>query len=203
VTPFHHAHSTAVAGWKNISLGNDVFLNNVFAHPLGLSAYDSATEPVRMEGNAYLGGAAPSIHDRLPLRIEDFPVASIFVEAVAGQVFFHSDSPWQSESSACVDSDRLGKSAITGLPFEKPDGSPAVVDQDYFGKPRALAQAGPFVFGDRPTLADICLVPQLGNARRFKVDVSAYPRLLEAEAAALALPAFARAAPQNQPDFEA
>jgi len=145
VTPFHHAHSTAVAGWKNISLGNDVFLNNVFAHPLGLSAYDSATEPVRMEGNAYLGGAAPSIHDRLPLRIEDFPVASIFVEAVAGQVFFHSDSPWQSESSACVDSDRLGKSAITGLPFEKPDGSPAVVDQDYFGKPRALAQAGPFV----------------------------------------------------------
>jgi maleylpyruvate isomerase len=35
------------------------------------------------------------------------------------------------------------------------------------------------------------------------VDVSAYPRLLEAEAAALALPAFARAAPQNQPDFEA
>ncbi|MCA3629597.1 MAG: maleylacetoacetate isomerase [Methylobacterium sp.] len=67
----------------------------------------------------------------------------------------------------------------------------------------ARAQAGPFVFGDRPTLADICLVPQLGNARRFKVDVSAYPRLLEAEAAALALPAFARAAPQNQPDFEA
>ena len=45
-------------------------------------------------------------------------------------------------------------------------------------------EAGPFCFGDRPSLADLCLVPQLGNARRFGVDVSAYPRLLKAEAAA-------------------
>lgn len=61
---------------------------------------------------------------------------------------------------------------------------------------------GPFCFGDAPGLADICLVPQLGNARRFKVDVSAYPRLLAAEAACMALPAFAEAAPDRQPDAE-
>lgn len=65
------------------------------------------------------------------------------------------------------------------------------------------AVPGPFAFGKAPTLADLCLVPQLANARRFKVDVSAYPRLLEAEAAALKLPAFIDALPQNQPDFEA
>lgn len=64
-------------------------------------------------------------------------------------------------------------------------------------------QTGPYCFGDRPTLADICLVPQLGNARRFKVDVSAFPRLLAAEAAAKALPAFADAAPERQADYEA
>jgi maleylpyruvate isomerase len=45
-------------------------------------------------------------------------------------------------------------------------------------------------------------VPQLANARRFGVDVNAYPRLLQAEAAAKAMPAFADAAPDKQPDAE-
>ena len=63
-------------------------------------------------------------------------------------------------------------------------------------------EPGPFCFGAGPTLADICLVPQLANARRFGVDVSAFPRLLRAEAAAKALPAFAGAAPERQPDAE-
>jgi maleylpyruvate isomerase len=63
-------------------------------------------------------------------------------------------------------------------------------------------EAGPFCFGDKPTLADLCLVPQLGNARRFGVDVSAFPRLLQAEAACKAVQAFADAAPDRQPDAE-
>jgi maleylpyruvate isomerase len=63
-------------------------------------------------------------------------------------------------------------------------------------------QAGQFCFGPTPTLADVCLVPQLGNARRFGVDVSRFPRLLTAEAAARALPAFADAVPERQPDRE-
>jgi maleylpyruvate isomerase len=61
---------------------------------------------------------------------------------------------------------------------------------------------GPFCFGAAPTLADICLVPQLGNARRFGVDVTRFPRLLEREAACSELPAFAEAAPGKQPDAE-
>lgn len=64
-------------------------------------------------------------------------------------------------------------------------------------------EPGPFCFGETPTLADLCLVPQMFNARRFAVDVSAFPRLCIAERAALALPAFERALPQNQPDAEA
>jgi len=63
-------------------------------------------------------------------------------------------------------------------------------------------ETGPFCFGAAPTIADLCLVPQLANARRFGVDVAAYPRLLGAEAAAKNLQAFAGAAPERQPDAE-
>src|SRR6267154_5817410 len=63
-------------------------------------------------------------------------------------------------------------------------------------------ESGPFCFGARPTIADLCLVPQLANARRFGVDVNAFPRLLKAEAAAKAMQAFANAAPEKQPDAE-
>ena len=61
---------------------------------------------------------------------------------------------------------------------------------------------GSFCFGDTPSVADICLVPQLGNARRFGVDVNRFPRLLLIEAACLALPAFADAVPSRQQDAE-
>jgi maleylpyruvate isomerase len=63
-------------------------------------------------------------------------------------------------------------------------------------------EAGPFCFGDQPTIADLCLVPQLANARRFGVDLAAFPRLLKAEAATRNIKAFADAAPDRQPDAE-
>lgn len=63
-------------------------------------------------------------------------------------------------------------------------------------------EPGPFCFGVAPSLADICLIPQLFNARRFGVDLSAYPRLLKAEAATQAVAAFADAAPERQHDAE-
>lgn len=59
---------------------------------------------------------------------------------------------------------------------------------------------GPFCFGDTPTLADICLVPQVFSAERFGVDLSAMPRVRDVHAACEALPAFADAHPAKQPD---
>ena len=56
---------------------------------------------------------------------------------------------------------------------------------------------------DHPTLADLCLVPQLYNARRWGLDLSPWPVLTAIEAACLALPAFAAAAPEAQPDADA
>ena len=61
---------------------------------------------------------------------------------------------------------------------------------------------GRFCHGDTPTLADICLVPQLANARRMIIDVGPYPTLTRIEAAAISLPAFVDAAPAKQPDAE-
>jgi maleylacetoacetate isomerase len=62
----------------------------------------------------------------------------------------------------------------------------------------ATPQAGKFLFGNAPTMADICLVPQLYNARRFDVPIGDYPTLLRAEENALQLDAFAAAHPDKQ-----
>lgn len=62
------------------------------------------------------------------------------------------------------------------------------------------AARGDFCFGGAPTLADVYLVPQVESARRFKVDLSRWPRIAAVEAACLRLDAFQRAAPTRQPD---
>jgi len=60
--------------------------------------------------------------------------------------------------------------------------------------------AGDFCVGNHPTIADCCLIPQLTSARRFGVDVAKHSLLLAIEQRCLALPAFANAAPDRQPD---
>jgi len=65
------------------------------------------------------------------------------------------------------------------------------------------AETGRFCHGDQPGMADLCLVPQVFNAERLKVDLAPYPTIRRIVAEARALPAFAQAAPEAQPDFEA
>ncbi len=67
-------------------------------------------------------------------------------------------------------------------------------------KEAATRPTSAFAFGDAPTLADICLVPQMMNARRFKTDLSSFPRLVAFDERARAHPAFIAAAPENQID---
>jgi maleylpyruvate isomerase len=91
-----------------------------------------------------------------------------------------------------------------GLPEEKVTEWAAWTNREGLSACESLIrdEQGPFCFGASPTVADLCLVPQLANARRFGVDVAAFPRLLEAEAAATKMKAFADAAPDRQADAE-
>jgi maleylpyruvate isomerase len=91
-----------------------------------------------------------------------------------------------------------------GLPEEQVTGWAAWANREGLAACETLiaGETGPFCFGDAPTMADLCLVPQFANARRFGVELDAFPRLLKAEAAAKNTKAFADAAPERQPDAE-
>lgn len=66
----------------------------------------------------------------------------------------------------------------------------------------AMIEGGRFCFGDRPSLADICLIPQIFNARRYKIDLSHLKKITAVDKACNELPAFLAAHPSRQPDAE-
>lgn len=85
----------------------------------------------------------------------------------------------------------------------------AIVDEWYaswvkagFEAVEQLLDPGPYAFGAEPGLADICLVPQVFNALRFKVSLDAYPKISSVNSACAKLEAFEKARPENQPDRE-
>jgi maleylpyruvate isomerase len=70
-------------------------------------------------------------------------------------------------------------------------------------EPQLASRAtGRHCLGDAPTLADICLVPQVFNAQRLDIPLDPWPRIAAIHGACLALPAFANAVPDKQPDAE-
>jgi maleylacetoacetate isomerase len=66
----------------------------------------------------------------------------------------------------------------------------------------AMLQPAPYAAGSAVTLADICLVPQVYNARRLKVPLDRFPKIVAIDAACMKLAAFDKARPENQPDAE-
>ena len=89
-----------------------------------------------------------------------------------------------------------------GQPQEKIDAWYHYWILDGFDAFEALIGVGPYAFGNEVTLADVCLVPQVYNARRFKVPLERFPKIVAVEAACRELTAFERAAPENQADAE-
>ncbi|WP_353190327.1 maleylacetoacetate isomerase [Pandoraea pnomenusa] len=79
------------------------------------------------------------------------------------------------------------------------------IDEGMAGVERLLVKYGhgQWCFGDTPTLADVCLIPQIANAQRMGCDMSAYPRAMAVFDHAQTHPAFLAAAPNRQPDFSA
>ncbi|MDE3168221.1 MAG: right-handed parallel beta-helix repeat-containing protein, partial [Acidobacteriota bacterium] len=130
-TPYHEAHSTALAGVGSIQGGDDRWYNNLFTGDASLSVYGPGALPVREGGNAAC--------DSLPApRIEDEGDA-VFLVFTAGPCL-------RGVSTVAVTTALLGKAKITGLPWENPDGSPLAITRDYFGTARSTPAptAGPF-----------------------------------------------------------
>lgn len=73
---------------------------------------------------------------------------------------------------------------------------------DGFDAVEAMIEPGPYACGKEITLADICLVPQVYNARRLKARLDRYPKIVAVDAACAKLAAFDKARPENQPDAE-
>jgi maleylpyruvate isomerase len=135
------------------------------------------------------------IHPEPPLLPKD-PLRRAHVRAFA-QVLACDTHPLQNLKV-------LARLRQLGVPEEKVTDWAAWANREGLAACEALIgdESGPFCFGEAPGMADLCLVPQLANARRFGVDVAAFPLLLKAEAAAKNIKAFADAAPERQPDAE-
>jgi hypothetical protein len=167
-TPYHLAHSTALAGLSNIKGGDNRFYNNILvgsaanlsadAHSwdsqnpgrflgFGLWVYDTREAGLQTGGNLYYGEARPHAKESSPLVVTNRLLTPVIVEQDE-KVFLQMtvDPEFMQTATALVTTERLGKALIPQLPFENADGSPLVLDTDYFGQKRdpEKPMVGPF-----------------------------------------------------------
>jgi alpha-L-arabinofuranosidase len=147
-TPFHRAHSTEVAGLRNIEGGDSRFFNNIFVDHDGLVQYEKAAMPMQMAGNVFLKKARPGGQEQDPVVDADFdPGIRLIAENEGVQLHIALQKAWaEGQSRPLVTTDLLGKAKVPDLPFVKFDGSPYRLDQDYLGRERNAANPypGPF-----------------------------------------------------------
>ena len=166
-TPYHKAHSTAVAGLDSIVGGDDRFYNNIFignggspanteadANPLrfggyGLWVYNHREYPLRTGGNVYLKGARPYSKEDGALKLPDAdPKPEIMEDGDRVYLRLNLGAEVQKATTQLVNTELLGRAKVPGLPYENADGSPIIIDTDYFDKKRSGARPVPGPFGD-------------------------------------------------------
>lgn len=137
-TPFHPAHSTEVAGLRNIQGGDSRFYNNIFVGHNGLAPYDQAALPMYLAGNVFLAGAAPCAHESSPLVLAEFdPELTLVQDNGAVHLQIAMDKQWtDSVSRPLVTTELLGRARIPDLPYVRPDRRAYRIDNDYFGRKR-------------------------------------------------------------------
>jgi len=166
LTPYHPSHSTTVAGLVATRGGDDRFLNNVFvgggdaptegpreddrnrrvaAH--GLAAYDLRPLPLRTGGNVYLAGAKPYGREvDAVVRPDVDPRVAVVEEDGAFFLAMTAGAELKRAATALVTTRLLGTAFVPQVPYENADGSPLVVDRDFFGKSRDAARPTPGPF---------------------------------------------------------
>ena len=152
-TPFLKAHSTQVAGLHDNPRGDDRFYNNIFVQRADLSAYDSAPLPMWMDGNVYLDGAKPSKFDGRTVIALDFdPRLQLVSEPSGLYLEMRFDKKWiDQQTRKVVTKALLGRAVIPDLPYERPDGMPIRIGEDYLGKTRSESNPTPGPFEDPGT----------------------------------------------------
>ena len=157
-TPYMKPHSTAIAGLHDNPRGDDRFYNNLMIGPADLSAYNNAPLPMRMDGNVYLDGAKPSRFDAHALVDGSFnPGLRLVAKPKALYLEMRFDGNWiKAEPHKLVTSELLGRTTISDLPYEQPDGSPIRIDTDYFGRQRNESNPAPGPFA-RPRSGELSL----------------------------------------------
>ena len=165
-TPFHKPHATTIAGMATFHDGEHRYFNNVFVPNFvdrrpknvaenktveppsyGLGRYTSMGLSVRAEGNVYCGGAHPYRNEADSVVLSCAVPKPMLVEE-GERVFLKIDlgACVDRRSTALVTAARLGKARVPDVPFENPDGSPVLVNGDYFGNARNQSNptVGPF-----------------------------------------------------------
>ena len=152
-TPYHPAHTTALAGLVNIRGGDNRFYNNLLVGKgesttgFGLRVYDARELPLQTGGNVFYNGARPyaseTNYDAQP-GVD--PKVKVVAEGNRFSLYFDFGSERKPPTTARVTTARLGKAKIPALPYENADGSPVTIDTDYFGNKRneKSPASGPF-----------------------------------------------------------
>lgn len=154
VTPYHPAHSTAVAGLVDIKGGDDRFYSNILVGKgagakgdFGLWVYDQREFPLQTGGNVYCNGARPYARESKAVSLPAVDPKVRIVEE--GQnVYLHLvwSAAMRNPGTVLVTTELLGKAKVPELAYENPDGSPVKVDRDYFGQRRGAASPTPGPF---------------------------------------------------------
>ena len=156
ITPYLEAHSTTVAGKHANNPGDDRFYNNIFAGRSPqkggrfvslLGAYADPEMPVTMKGNLFIRGAVPHEKESAPSLFQDVWPELIPVTRDDGVYIEWNYQPeWRETVRLLVTTEVLGRAKVSGLPFERFDGSPVRIVTDYFGKPRNESNPTPGPF---------------------------------------------------------
>jgi alpha-N-arabinofuranosidase len=149
-TPFFKPHSLDIIANAAVDQNDDHFYNNLFVGPKGLSAYDEFQLKIKAAGNVYLKGARPSASDTDAVEAKEFnPEIKLTNEDGQWWLEMKVDPAWMTAPKRpVVNSALLGKASISGAAFENRDGTPLLIDTDYFGNKRTADNPtpGPFAW---------------------------------------------------------
>ena len=144
-TPVFKNHSVDFLRLDSVDNGDERFYNNIFIGT-GLDKY-SDRKNVAMQGNSYLKGGKPGTQEKQPLLNPNNPKLKLVEKSDGWYLQLALEQAWDTNiMHPLVNTELLGKALTPNTPFENVDGSPIVIDTDYFGQSRNMQNPSPGPF---------------------------------------------------------